>query len=94
MFNRKVALPHAASFVNVLCGHKFNSCALLCLLWKKKPSLDRNVYSEKLKRQLYRIFDLYSQSSKAVYGLQEIVHSNMIFTESVKCLPMCRVIPW
>ena len=50
---------------------------------KKKPSLDRNVDSEKLKRQLYRISDLYSQSSRAVYGLQEIVHSIAI-AESVK----------
>ena len=33
---------------------------------------------------IYRIFDFYSQSSKAVYSLQEIVHLNTIFTESVK----------
>ena len=78
MFNTKVALPHATSFVNILHGHKFNSRVLPCLLWKKKPSLDQNVDSEKLKRQLYRIFDLYSQSSKAVYGLQEIVDLNAI----------------
>ena len=38
--------------------YKFNSHGLLCLVWKKKPSLDRNVDSEKLKRQLCRIFDL------------------------------------
>ena len=48
MFNTKVALPHATSFVNKLHGHKFNLRALPCLLWKKKPSLDRNVDSEKL----------------------------------------------
>ena len=46
MFNTKVALPHAASFVNILRGHKFNSRALPCLLWKKKPSLERNVDSK------------------------------------------------
>ena len=44
------ALPHAKSFVNILRGHKFNSRALPCLLWEKKPSLERNVDSEKLKR--------------------------------------------
>ena len=49
MFNTKVELPHATSFVNILCGHKFNSRGLRCLLWKKKPSLDRNVDSEKLR---------------------------------------------
>ena len=37
MFNNKVALPHATSFVDILRGHKFNSRALPCLLWKKKP---------------------------------------------------------
>ena len=81
MFNAKV--PNATSFLNILRGHKFNSRALLCLLWKKKPSLDRNVDSEKLKRRLYRIFDLYSQSSKAVYSLQEIVHSNVILVTKI-----------
>ena len=84
MFNTKVALPRATSFVNILHGHKFNPCALLCLLWKKKPALDRNFDSEKLKTRLYRIFNPYSQSSKAFYSLQEIVHSNAIFAESVK----------
>ena len=74
MFSTKVALPHATSFVNILPGHKFNSRALLCLLWNKKPSLERNVDSEKLKRRLYTIFYLYSQSSKTVYSLQEIDH--------------------
>ena len=47
------------------------------------PSLEQNFDSEKLKRRLCRIFDLYSQISKAVYGLQEIVHSNAIFAGSV-----------
>ena len=48
--------------------------ALLCLLWKKKPSLSwLNVDSERLKKRFYRIFELYSQSCKAVYSLQEIV---------------------
>ena len=83
MFDTKVALPHATSFVNKLHGHKFNLRALPCLLWKKKPSLDRNVASEKLKMRLYRIFDFYSQSSKAVYGLQEIVHSNEILVTKI-----------
>ena len=83
MFNTKVTLPHATSFVNILRGHKFNSHALPCLLWKKKPSLERNVDSEKLKRRLYRIFDLYSQSSMALYGLQEIVHSNTILVTKI-----------
>ena len=41
-----------------------------------------------------RIFDLYSQISKAVYSLQEIVHLNTIFAESVKYLPMYRVVLW
>ena len=41
MFNTEVALPHAASFVNILRGHKFNSHALPCLLWKKKPLLNK-----------------------------------------------------
>ena len=77
MFNTKVALPHATSFANILGGHKFNSRALPCLLWKKN-SLEQNVDSEKLKRRLYRIFDRYTQSSKPVYSLQEIVHSNAI----------------
>ena len=67
MFNTKVALPHATSFVNILRGHKFDSralpCFTQCTLEKKDPSLERNVDSEKLKRRLYRIFDLYSQSS-------------------------------
>ena len=49
MFNTKVALPHATSFVIILRGHKFNSRALPCLLWKKKPSLEQNVDLEKLK---------------------------------------------
>ena len=84
MFNTKVALPHATSFVSILRGHKFNSRALPCLLWKKKPSLEQNVDSEKLKRRLYKICDPYSQSSKPVYSLQEIVHSNAVFAESVK----------
>ena len=44
------ALPHATSFVNILRSHKFNLRALPCLLWEKKPSLERNVDSEKLKR--------------------------------------------
>ena len=52
MFSTKVALPQATSFVNILRGHKFNSRALPCLLWKKKPSLEQNVDSEKLKRRL------------------------------------------
>ena len=56
---------------------------------EKKPSLERNVDSEKLKRWWHRIFGLYSQISKAVYSLQEIVHSNAIFAESVKYLPIC-----
>ena len=84
MFSTKVALPHAKSFVNKLRGHKFDSRAFPCLLWKKKPSLEQNVDSEKLKRRLYRIFDRYSQSFKPVYSLQEIVHSNTVFAESVK----------
>ena len=84
MFNTKVALPHATSFVNILRGHKFNSRALPCLRWKKETSLEQNVDSEKFKRRLYRIFDRYFQSSKPVYSLQEIVHSNAIFAESVK----------
>ena len=84
MFSTKVALRHATSFVNILHGHKFNLRALPCSLWKKKPSLEQNVDSEKLKRRLYRIFDHYSQSSKPVYSLQEIVHSNAVFAESVK----------
>ena len=84
MFNTKVALPHATSFVSILRGHKFNSRALPCLLWKKKPSLEQNVDSEKLKRRLYKIFNRYSQSSKPVYSLQEIVHSNAIFAGSIK----------
>ena len=79
MFSTKVALRHATSFVNILRGHKFNSRAFPCLLWKKKPSLEQNVDSEKLKRRLYRIFDRYSHSSKPVYSLQEIVHSNAIW---------------
>ena len=84
MFNTKVALPQATRFVNILPGHKFNSRALLCLLWNKKPSLERNVDSEMLKGRLYRIFSPYSQSSKAVYSLREIVHSNAIFAKSIK----------
>ena len=48
MFNTKVTLPHTTSCVNILRGHRFNSRALLCLLWRKKPSLDRNVDSEKV----------------------------------------------
>ena len=84
MFSTKVALPHATSSVNILRSHKFNSRALPCLLWKKKPSLEQNVDSEKLKRRFYRIFYRYSQSSKPLYSLQEIVQSNAIFTESVK----------
>ena len=83
MFNTKVALPHATSFVNILRSHKFNLRAPPCLLWKKKP-LEQNVDSEKLKRRLYRVFDRYSQSSKPVYSLKEIVHSNAIFAECVK----------
>ena len=83
MFNTKVALPHVTSFVNILRSHKFNFRAPPCLLWKKKP-LEQNVDSEKLKRRLYRVFDRYSQSSKPVYSLKEIVHSNAIFAECVK----------
>ena len=94
MFNTKVALPHATSFVNILRGHKFNSRALPCLHWKKETSLEQNVDSEKLKRRLYRIFDRYFQSSKPVYSLQEIVHSNAIFAESIKYRPMCQVVLW
>ena len=82
MFNTKVALPQATSFVNILRGHKFNSRALPCLLWNKKPSLERNVDSEMLKGRLYRIFSPYSQSSKAVREI--IVHSNAIFAKSIK----------
>ena len=73
MFNTKVALPHARSFVNILRGHKFNLRALPVFTLEKETSLEQNVDSEKLKRRLYRIFDRYSQSSKPVYSLQEIV---------------------
>ena len=41
MFKTKVALTDATSFANILRGHKFNSGVLPCLLWKKKPLLNK-----------------------------------------------------
>ena len=87
-----------AATLSPVCNWKFRKDTLQAYIqfaWapvftlEKEPSLDRNVDLQKVKRRLCRIFDLYSQSSKAVYGLQEIVHSNAILVTKISLRSSC-----